>query len=93
MSCTNPNLMRFRVDPVTGAVVSSFVGNGSYMDPKDYGTPYVDKEWYIPVPCGKCASCHCDYSRDWSNRMILELQDHDEAMFLTLTYGFHRGKS
>ncbi len=86
MSCTNPNLMHFFVDPRTGAVLSHFAGNGSYMEPKDYGTPYVDKEWYVPVPCGKCASCHCDYSRDWSNRMILELQDHDEAMFLTLTY-------
>ena len=86
MSCTNPNLMRYRIDPDSGAVVSSFVGNGSYMDPSSYGTPYVDPEWYIPVPCGKCASCKCDYSRDWSNRMILELQDHDQAMFLTLTY-------
>lgn len=86
MSCTNPNLMRFRVDPETGSVVSAFVGNGSYVDPSSYGTPYVDKEWFIPVPCGKCASCKCDYSRDWANRMILELQDHDEAMFLTLTY-------
>lgn len=86
MSCTNPNLMRYRIDPDLGAVVSSFVGNGSYMDPSSYGTPYVDSEWYIPVPCGKCASCKCDYSRDWSNRMILELQDHDQAMFLTLTY-------
>lgn len=86
MSCTNPNLMRFRVDPGTGAVVSSFVGNGSYVDPSSYGTPYVDPEWYIPVPCGKCFSCKCDYSRDWANRMILELQDHNEAMFLTLTY-------
>ena len=86
MSCTNPNLIRFCVDPNTGAVVSSFLGNGSYMDPADYGTPYLDKEWFIPVPCGKCVSCKCDYSRDWSNRMILELQDHDEAIFLTLTY-------
>lgn len=86
MSCTNPNLMRFSVDPESGTVFSRFIGNGSYMDPKDYGTPYVDKEWYIPVPCGKCASCRMDYAREWSNRMILELQDHDQAMFLTLTY-------
>lgn len=86
MSCTNPNLMRFRVDSESGAVVSAFVGNGSYVDPADYGIPYVDPVWYVPVPCGQCASCKCDYSRDWSNRMILELQDHDQAMFLTLTY-------
>lgn len=86
MSCTNPNLIKFFLDKDTGAVMQSFAGNGSYMDPKDYGTPYVDPEWYMPVPCGKCASCKCDYSRDWANRMILELQDHDEAMFLTLTY-------
>lgn len=86
MSCTNPNLIKFYLDKDTGAVMQSFMGNGSYMDPKDYGTPYVDAQWYVPVPCGICASCKCDYSRDWANRMILELQDHDEAMFLTLTY-------
>lgn len=86
MSCTNPNLIKFFLDKATGSVMQSFVGNGSYMEPKDYGTPYVDSQWYVPVPCGKCASCKCDYSRDWANRMILELQDHDDAMFLTLTY-------
>lgn len=86
MSCTNPNLMRFCMDPGTGAVVSTFAGNGSYMDPSQYGTPYQDPIWYVPVSCGKCAACKCDYSRDWANRMILELQDHQDAMFLTLTY-------
>lgn len=86
MSCTNPNLIKFVVDPDTGAVHSSFVGPGRFSDPHDYGKPYVDSTWYQTVPCGKCASCRCDYSREWSNRMILELADHDKAIFLTLTY-------
>lgn len=86
MACTNPNLMRFSVDPDTGSIVHSFVGSAKYTDPTTYGEPYVDKVWYQTVPCGKCASCRCDYSREWSNRMILELADHESAIFVTLTY-------
>ncbi len=86
MACTNPNLIKFVVDPDTGSVHSVFVGSARFTDPHDYGKPYVDSTWYQTVPCGKCASCRCDYSREWSNRMILELADHDKAIFLTLTY-------
>lgn len=38
------------------------------------------------VPCGKCTGCRLDYSRQWADRCILELQYHDSAYFLTLTY-------
>lgn len=38
------------------------------------------------VPCRKCLGCQIDYSRDWANRMIIELQDNPKAIFLTLTY-------
>ena len=86
MSCTNPNLIKFTVDESTGALVHTFVGPGKFSDPRCYGEPYKDKVWYQSVPCGHCLSCRCDYSRDWANRMILELSDHDSALFLTLTY-------
>lgn len=86
MACTNPNLIKFVVDPETGSVHSVFLGPARLTDPHDYGKPYVDSTWYQTVPCGKCPSCRCDYSREWSNRMILELADHDKAIFLTLTY-------
>lgn len=42
----------------------------------------------IKIPCGKCLGCRLDYSRSWSDRMILELlaTPENKAMFLTLTY-------
>lgn len=86
MSCTNPNLIKYSIDDDTGAVYSVFIGPAKGRDPSTYGTPYVDSTWYGIVPCGKCLSCRCDYSREWSNRMILELKDHPKAMFVTLTY-------
>lgn len=38
------------------------------------------------IPCGNCMSCRLRYSRDWANRCMLELQSHESAYFLTLTY-------
>lgn len=55
--------------------------------------------WYGPLPdsghdfiqgkmirCGHCMGCRIDKSREWANRCIMELQDHKDAYFLTLTY-------
>lgn len=41
---------------------------------------------WIEIPCGKCVGCRLKYSRDWANRMMLELEYHDSAYFVTLTY-------
>lgn len=40
------------------------------------------------IPCGQCIGCRLDYSRQWANRLMLELSDHDpdDCWFLTLTY-------
>lgn len=52
--------------------------------PKDYvKDQYID---CIQVPCGKCIGCRLEYSRQWANRCMLELKDHDSAYFVTLTY-------
>lgn len=42
----------------------------------------------MPIRCGQCIGCRIDYSREWANRLILELQDHDQYLchFVTLTY-------
>lgn len=40
----------------------------------------------IQIPCGKCIGCRLEYSRQWANRCMLELQDHESAYFVTLTY-------
>lgn len=38
------------------------------------------------IPCGQCMSCRIDYSRQWANRCLLEMQYHKSTMFVTLTY-------
>lgn len=40
----------------------------------------------VSLPCGKCIGCRLDYSRQWAGRLMLELQYHDSAYFVTLTY-------
>lgn len=39
------------------------------------------------LPCGKCLGCRKQQARDWSTRMYHESQLHNDACFLTLTYG------
>lgn len=38
------------------------------------------------IPCGRCIGCRLDYSRRWATRLMLELQTHTSAFFVTLTY-------
>ena len=38
------------------------------------------------LPCGHCMECRLEYSRQWANRMMLELSVLKKAIFLTLTY-------
>lgn len=54
----------------------------SFIDPR---ADRVVKD-FIEVPCGKCLGCRMDYSRQWADRMMLEMQDHKETYFITLTY-------
>lgn len=41
---------------------------------------------FIEIPCGKCFGCRLKRARDWSIRMMLETEYHDESWFVTLTY-------
>ena len=45
-----------------------------------------DSRDIIFLPCGQCIGCRLQYSREWANRLMLERQYHDSAIFLTLTY-------
>ena len=38
------------------------------------------------VPCGKCLHCRISKRKEWSMRMLHELEDHKNAVFVTLTY-------
>lgn len=64
---------------------------GSLSSDRDYcGDEFEHHivESYIPIPCGNCIGCRLDYARDWSARLMHELQMHDPdtCWFLTLTY-------
>lgn len=89
MSCTNPSLIKVILDPSTGSLMYHFLGNARFTDPSDYGDYNSLSErgyFYIPVPCRHCLSCKIDYSRSWANRLCIELQDMQKAVFVTLTY-------
>lgn len=49
---------------------------------------FTDKytDGVVTIPCGNCIGCRIDYSRQWANRCMLELQYHDSAYFVTVTY-------
>lgn len=40
----------------------------------------------LQVPCGKCLACRIAKRTEWSVRMLHELEFHEDAIFLTLTY-------
>lgn len=40
----------------------------------------------IKIPCGQCIDCRLAKSREWANRCILEMKDHEHNYFVTVTY-------
>jgi len=79
MSCYHP----LRAIPVG---INSDTGKIKYSIRKDDGLLGNREEGEILVPCGQCIGCRLDRSRDWANRCMLELRDHKESVFVTLTY-------
>lgn len=78
MSCYHPLRVKvLGIDPDTGKKKLLFrhLGEKGYDDPNN-----------IEVPCGRCQGCRLDRSRKWADRCLLELQYHDSAVFVTLTY-------
>lgn len=47
-----------------------------------------DAETGVPlkIPCGKCAGCRLEHSRQWALRCMHEKRMHTDSAFLTLTY-------
>lgn len=54
--------------------------------PPLFDTSKVPEDLVMKIPCGQCIGCRMEYSRQWANRCMLELQYHDSAYFVTLTY-------
>ncbi len=57
-----------------------------YSEVSKYELPSCVIDEYMEVPCNKCVGCQLEYSKQWANRCMLELQYHDVAHFVTLTY-------
>lgn len=47
---------------------------------------FAKNSFKVTVPCRKCIGCYLDYTNEWTMRCWLELQQHKEACFITLTY-------
>lgn len=59
--------------------------HGSDVPMRSKKADRIRSEW-IEVPCGQCIGCRLEYSRQWANRLMLELEYHNSAYFVTLTY-------
>lgn len=44
------------------------------------------EDMFQQIPCGQCADCRLEYSRQWAIRCVLESSYYDFNWFLTLTY-------
>ena len=52
----------------------------------DGGTPRLDKEGSLKLPCGKCRECISKRAVEWATRARHEISEHTENSFITLTY-------
>lgn len=80
MPCNKP-LLAVISDQETKSGKKKYIPIGRYDH--DLAVDYPDG---IKIPCGKCAGCRAQKSREWADRMILELDHSKKAVFLTLTY-------
>lgn len=79
MSCNKPLLAK--PDGYTSSGKVHYKPIGRYDT--ELALDYPDA---IMLPCGKCAGCRAQKTREWADRMIIELDHSKKAVFLTLTY-------
>lgn len=63
--------------------------HGQWIDILETDTMMLDHPHFVSgqmIRCGNCMGCRIDRSREWANRCLLELQYHQSAYFVTLTY-------
>lgn len=79
MPCYHPMFgIRTGEKTVNGKDAIKIIGS---VKPQNY-PPWM----IVQIPCGKCIGCRLEYSKQWANRCMLEMQYHDEAWFVTFTY-------
>lgn len=84
ISCYHPlKALDLGDHPETGKKILKFLKPSDFQ----FGVHDGDQR-VIDIPCGQCIGCRMDYAREWANRLLLELQDHDQknCFFVTLTY-------
>lgn len=100
MACYHPlKAWQVGINPDTGKAVmkvTSFdvhhleqVANGTWVSCRSPGlsdTRVRSVLDFVEIPCGKCVGCRLEYSRQWANRCMLELEYHKSAYFCTFTY-------
>lgn len=84
MACYSPLYAIPDMNPVTNRPYKTVNGKTKYKIVS--GKNVTDLPDVLRVPCGKCIGCRLEYSRQWANRLMLELEYHDSAYFVTLTY-------
>lgn len=94
MSCTRP-LKAWQVGKhesgkpkylITSYNTSPIRYQGHLVVPSSKGTLYRFVGDYIEIPCGKCEACQLSNAKQWTDRCLMELQDHKSSYFITLTY-------
>lgn len=78
--CSPDSLNRIRWRPV-------FDSSGKLLFPWSSFSPLNTGRYpFKLIPCGRCDGCRLAYSKQWANRCMMELESHDSAYFVTLTY-------
>lgn len=88
MSCYHPLIRQMVLDKF-GNVVCNSDGEPKFkirrMMPYDINY-HPDNYSFMQIPCGNCVGCKLDHSRQWADRMLMELQSAGCGVFVTLTY-------
>ena len=50
------------------------------------GVGFVPPDYYINIPCGTCYHCLQNKRRYWVSRLLVEIDQHRECSFITLTF-------
>lgn len=85
---TNKNKIKYRITSYETDHIEIDNNNHISIANNNYISPYADQVIYEfkEVPCGHCIGCRLDYSRQWADRCLLEMKQHKESYFVTLTY-------
>lgn len=82
MACSHPLFSYWRTDAY---------GNRDKVFASNHNAPFIQKNGHIysekiELPCGQCAACRLEYSRQWAVRCSLEAEQWTHNYFVTLTY-------